>query len=161
MADSLLARPLQVAAGVMPGRAAASGRRPAPDAALVIEDSPLNQAMLQSLLRHCGVACVLARDSAEAVRLHAQHAFDMVIMDLDMPMGDGLAVAESIRRHERERGVPTPMRLIAYSANADLLAANGALRRAGFTGQLRKPCNLAALRLCLDGGEDLVPDAPA
>lgn len=120
-----------------------------PAAALVVEDSPLNQVMLQTLLGRCGVSCMLARDGAEAVRLHAQHEFGMVIMDLDMPMDAGLAAAELIRRQARERGECSPMPLIAYSANADVLSLNTALRDAGFTGHLRKPCDLEALRNCL------------
>ena len=122
---------------------------PRPSAALVVEDSPLNQVMLRTLLGRCGVTCMLARDGAEAVRLHAQHEFGMVIMDLDMPMDAGLAAAGLIRRQARERGGCTPMSLIAYSANADMLSLSTALRDAGFTGHLRKPCDLEALRSCL------------
>ena len=148
--EPLGTRALRVADGVSVGGlpAAFKGTQP-PAAALVVEDSPLNQVMLRTLLGRCGVTCMLAKDGAEAVRLHAQHEFGMVIMDLDMPMDAGLAAAELIRRQARERGECNPMPLIAYSANADVLSLNPALRDAGFTGHLRKPCDLEALRSCL------------
>ena len=62
---------------------------------------------------------------------------------------DSNRYAELIRRQARERGECSPMPLIAYSANADVLSLNTALRDAGFTGHLRKPCDLEALRNCL------------
>jgi two-component system, sensor histidine kinase len=148
--EPLGARALRVADGVSSGGLPPTAKgTPPPSAALVVEDSPLNQVMLRTLLGRCGVTCTLARDGAEAVRLHAQHEFGMVIMDLDMPMDAGLAAAEVIRRQARERGDCNPMSLIAYSANADMLSLNTALRDAGFTGHLRKPCDLEALRSCL------------
>jgi CheY-like chemotaxis protein len=147
--------PLGVRALRVAGSVSSGGLPPTPKgvqplaAALVVEDSPLNQVMLRTLLGRCGVTCMLARDGAEAVRLHAQHEFGMIIMDLDMPMDAGLAAAELMRRQARERGECNPMSLIAYSANADVLSLNTALRDAGFTGHLRKPCDLEALRSCL------------
>ncbi|MCK6432173.1 MAG: response regulator [Burkholderiaceae bacterium] len=90
---------------------------------LLAEDNPVNQHITTELLESVGlqVTCVgdgqaLLRELAEA----ETHTFDLVLLDLQMPVMDGYATALEIRQHERWRQLP----LIALTADArsDVLA---------------------------------------
>jgi CheY-like chemotaxis protein len=65
---------------------------------LVVDDDPVNREVASSLLECCGVESALAADGAEAVRLFCRdREFDLVLMDLQMPVMDGLAASKAIR----------------------------------------------------------------
>jgi signal transduction histidine kinase/ActR/RegA family two-component response regulator len=64
---------------------------------LVVEDDPLNQTIVCSLLRHGGHRTTPASDGASALRLIAETDFDMVLMDWQMPDMDGLEVTRRMR----------------------------------------------------------------
>src|SRR5690606_15979213 len=84
---------------------------------LVADDSMVNQEVARGLLELCGHAVTLADDGAQAVE-HFQHeAFDLILMDIEMPELDGLAASRRIREIEADReGERTP--IIALSAHA-------------------------------------------
>lgn len=88
--------------GVGFGAGAGSGADAAhePDAAglvLVVEDDPTNQLIVGSMLRGAGYQVLTADDGGHALALLREHAFDLVLMDWQMPDMDGLAVTRLIR----------------------------------------------------------------
>jgi signal transduction histidine kinase/AmiR/NasT family two-component response regulator len=95
--------------------------RPAPAAAdeaqglkiLVAEDNATNQRILAALLEPAGVALTFAGDGREAVEAFAAGAFDLVLMDIQMPEMNGVEAARAIRAGER--GSRTP--ILAVTAN--------------------------------------------
>ena len=84
---------------------------------LLAEDHPVNQRVVQLILANQNIDLVTVDDGAQAVAAFAGGGFDLVLMDMQMPLMDGLSATRAIRALEAERGVgPTPV--IMLSANA-------------------------------------------
>ncbi len=83
---------------------------------LVAEDTPVTQTLIMTLLRKRGYRPILAVDGAEAVAACRQEVFDLILMDLQMPVLDGLAATTRIREWETSVGRHTP--IVAITANA-------------------------------------------
>ena len=84
---------------------------------LVAEDNPMNRRVVELLLAQSGLHITFAENGKEAVEKFSNGRFDLVLMDLQMPIMGGLAALRAIRAWERDNGRPaTPM--LAVSANA-------------------------------------------
>ncbi len=84
---------------------------------LVAEDNPMNRRVVELLLAQSGLHITFAENGREAVEKFSVGRFDLVMMDLQMPIMGGLAAMRAIRQWEGENGrVHTPM--LAVSANA-------------------------------------------
>jgi signal transduction histidine kinase/CheY-like chemotaxis protein len=83
---------------------------------LVAEDNVINQKVLESLLRSAGYRVQLANDGQEAVAAWRRYTFDLILMDVQMPLMDGLEATRLIREHERSTGDRIP--IIALTAHA-------------------------------------------
>jgi CheY-like chemotaxis protein len=81
---------------------------------LIADDNPINQFVLQELLEPTGVQIVLANNGQEAVDAVQAEAFDLVLMDMQMPVMGGLEATLKIRELLTERALP----IIAVTANA-------------------------------------------
>jgi CheY-like chemotaxis protein len=104
---------------------------------LVVDDLDLNRELVRTLLEASGYSVEEAPSGAEAVTAAAGRPFDLILMDLQMPVLDGLGAAREIRSLEMARGRPrTP--IVALSANALPEHVSGA-RAAGMDDHLAKP----------------------
>ena len=84
------------------------------------------------------VACLIeAKDGAEALRLYCENPPDFALMDLSMPIKDGLQATREIRRFEAAHGLPR-CPVVALTANA-FAEDRAACRTAGLDGFLVKP----------------------
>jgi signal transduction histidine kinase len=84
---------------------------------LAAEDNPTNRLVLKTLLEQLGLSPIFAENGREAVEAWTSGAWDVVLMDVQMPEMDGVAATREIRRLEAEQGrVRTP--IIALTANA-------------------------------------------
>ena len=84
---------------------------------LVAEDHPTNRRVIELILGPLGVSLTMAEDGQEAVDAFQPGAFDLVLMDMQMPRMDGLAAMREIRRREREAGAaPTPIAMLTANA---------------------------------------------
>jgi len=85
-------------------------------AILLADDSPLNRAVIGDLLRAAGFQVSLAEDGRQALQLAQQGAFDVILMDLQMPELDGLQAAMQIRERltEQARRLPPIIALTAH-----------------------------------------------
>jgi len=119
------------------GKASAS----APLRVLAAEDNPANRRVLAALLEGAGVALTFAEDGAQALAAWRAQAFDLVLMDANMPVMDG---AEAVRRiRGAEAGGP---RLPIWMLTANVSAEDiDRYLDAGADGVLRKPVDAAAL----------------
>ena len=80
---------------------------------LAVEDNELNRMVLQVILKKCEVAVAIAHNGQEAIDLIQEKEFDIVLMDVQMPIVDGLEATKYIRE---ELKFTTP--IIGLSANA-------------------------------------------
>ena len=123
-------------------------RGQAPIRVLAAEDNPVNQMVLQAILRQAGVAVVMASDGAKAVEAWSLQPWDMILMDVHMPVMDGVAATEEIRRREASEGRPrTP--IIALTANA-MDHQVSALLAEGFDDHVGKPIDVTTLLEAMD-----------
>ena len=83
---------------------------------LLAEDNPVNQKVTVALLERKGHTVEVAENGRLAVDALAGEKFDVVLMDIQMPVLDGLDATAEIRDREKETGTHTP--LIALTANA-------------------------------------------
>jgi len=112
---------------------------------LLAEDHAINQLLATSLLKKWGHTVVLARDGQEAVDLFPTAPWDVILMDMQMPVMGGLEATALIRAQEPS-GQRTP--IIAVTANA-MDADREACLKAGMDDFLAKPLNAAALQALL------------
>jgi PAS domain S-box-containing protein len=80
---------------------------------LAVEDNELNRMVLQVILKKCEVVLTIAHNGQEAIKLIQEQEFDLVLMDVQMPIVDGLEATKYIRE---ELKLTTP--IIGLSANA-------------------------------------------
>jgi PAS domain S-box-containing protein len=80
---------------------------------LAVEDNELNRMVLQVILKKCEVVLTIAHNGQEAIDLIQQQEFDLVLMDVQMPIVDGLEATKYIR-NELKMIIP----IIGLSANA-------------------------------------------
>jgi len=110
---------------------------------LAAEDNRVNQLVLKTLLASVGLDPVFVDNGEEAVAAWEDGAWDVILMDVQMPLMDGAAAARRIRRLEAEAGrSPTP--IIALTANA-MEHQVREYRAAGMTGFVAKPVQIGAL----------------
>ena len=112
---------------------------------LIVDDNPLNLMVMSALMRSRRLVPWLAEDGAEAVALACEFHFDLILMDLQMPILDGLGATAAIRRFEKTRSRPA-VPVVAYSS---MLLGAGILAAYGMNGSLAKPCEDQELEDCL------------
>ncbi len=83
---------------------------------LIAEDNEVNLKVMQALLSKFDAKLLLAKDGRKAVSLFKTRKIDMIFMDINMPLLDGLEATKEIRGIERENGAPqTP--IVAVTAH--------------------------------------------
>jgi len=109
---------------------------------LLAEDLELNQFIVESILKEKGCAVVSVADGAEAVEEAEKNYYDLILMDISMPVMDGLEATKLIRANSNpaKAGIP----IIALTANA-LKGDEALFREAGMNGYISKPFKEQAL----------------
>jgi CheY-like chemotaxis protein len=111
---------------------------------LVAEDSRTNQRLAAHLLERQGHAVTIVNNGKEAVEAIRRELFDLVLMDVEMPIMDGLAATRAIRSYESRRGTRLPIVAVTTRDNQrDCLAA-------GMDAHLNKPLRLDRLNRTLE-----------
>lgn len=109
---------------------------------LVAEDGIANQHVAVGMLKTLGHTPVVSADGREAVAKWSTGEFDLILMDMHMPIMDGLEATREIRRLERDTGRHIP--IVALTAAA-MTQDTAACREAGMDEYLAKPIHLKQL----------------
>lgn len=115
---------------------------------LAAEDNAMNRMVLQALLAPMGVDIVFAENGQQAVDIVKQEDFDIILMDIQMPVMDGVAAMKEIRTLQDQGTVPL-ICIIALTANA-LDAQVKTYMEAGFDAHVAKPIHAASLFAVID-----------
>ena len=110
---------------------------------LAADDNPTNRLVLRALLDSLVGTLCLVENGQEALDLLEAEHFDLVLLDSRMPVMDGIAAAQAIRKGEAETGQP-PLPVYALTANV-MPEQVAEYEAAGMTGVLAKPIARDAL----------------
>ena len=110
---------------------------------LLVEDNPVNQTLARRLLEKWGHRVTIAGDGQQALDAIADGRFDVALMDMQMPVMDGLAATRELRQREAQRGLPH-LTVIAMTANA-MQGDREACLEAGMDDYVAKPIKAAEL----------------
>jgi len=124
-----------------------AARAPGPRV-LLVEDNAVNQIVVQAMLTELGASCVVASNGHKALQCLAVQAFDLVLMDMQMPEMGGLAATRQWRMVEAAR-CSSRIPVVAMTANSPS-EAQAACRRAGMDGFLAKPFGMSDLSAVLE-----------
>jgi CheY-like chemotaxis protein len=111
---------------------------------MVVDDQKVNREIVISILTSMGYDLEVAENGREAVNKWENDSFDLILMDIHMPLIDGFEATWIIRNQERDRGDYTP--IIACSADY-VKECSEELSGLGFDGFIRKPLVLETLLL--------------
>jgi PAS domain S-box-containing protein len=110
---------------------------------LLAEDHPTNRRVVELILGAAGVDLTCVENGVEAVDAFRRRAFDLILMDMQMPLLDGLSAIVEIRRIEAATGAaPTPIHVLTANAMPEHISDSIA---AGADGHLSKPILADAL----------------
>lgn len=113
---------------------------------LVAEDTPANQVVARAILEKLGHRAQLVGDGDEAVVAAASGTFDLILMDVQMPVLDGYEATRRIRALPAPAGATPIIALTAFAQAADREEA----RASGMTDYLGKPIRLPDLAAAID-----------
>jgi PAS domain S-box-containing protein len=121
---------------------------------LMADDAPGNRELVSAILRGLGLEIDTVCDGAEAVQAMQTGAYDLVLMDVHMPVMDGLTATREIRRMQAGSGHRTPILALTANVQADQVAR---CLDSGMDGHLAKPIQIpelaGALAHWLAGGD--------
>ena len=137
--------PLELIFAVPGSRPAATGTEGASEMHLYIllaEDNLVNQKVACKLLERRGHDVTVVNNGAEALSALEQRAFDLILMDVQMPEMDGLEATRQIRGRERSTGIHVP--ILAMTAHA-MKGDKERCLAAGMDGYISKPIQVQNL----------------
>ena len=142
--------------------AAVQAASPAPTRAarvLVADDHPTNRRVIELILAQCDALLTVVENGAEALAAFRSADFDLVLMDMQMPVMDGLTATREIRLHEATMGMSrTPIVMLTANAMPEHVNAGKA---AGADHHLAKPFNAAELLALVEDPRRLLSAASA
>jgi len=138
-----LTLPLPQAAGARPAAVDLEPELAVDLRILAAEDNPINQQVLKTIFEQIGLPITIVGDGAAAVEACRTRAWDIILMDVQMPILCGPEATRAIRQLERENGRPrTP--IIALTANA-MEHQKAEYLACGMDGLVAKPLQIAEL----------------
>ena len=119
---------------------------------LVVEDNEINQEIAKAFLTDMGFTVEIAGNGEEAITAFTQHAYDLIFMDIRMPVMDGLTATRKIRSLEKKmskaKGVSLRIPIVAMTANA-MQEDRKASQVAGMDSHISKPIDMNEVRQVL------------
>ena len=115
---------------------------------LVVEDNELNQRLIEISLERYNHTVVLVKNGLEALQQVKERHFDLVIMDLMMPVMDGIEATKQIRLFEQEHPEAGHVKIIAFTANT-ITFDRTKCHQIGMDDILEKPFDLNNLKMII------------
>jgi CheY-like chemotaxis protein len=115
---------------------------------LLVEDNQVNQKLTRNILEKLGFNVDVANDGKEAVDKFEVSDYNLILMDIQMPVKNGIDASKEIRRIEKLRQVSSPVKIIALTANAQKQDKAECLE-AGMNDYIRKPIDYKEFALVL------------
>lgn len=112
---------------------------------LLVEDNEINQEVATAMLHQLGLACDLACNGQQAVDMIMETDYDLILMDVHMPVMDGLTASQHIRQQQAVRRPQKNLPIIAMTA-ATLPDNIDEILDAGMDDHISKPFNISILR---------------
>ena|ERR1700749_408338 len=103
---------------------------------LIAEDNPVNVLLMQKLLSKWNIVPVIAGDGEQALEMASANDFDIILMDLQMPVMSGFDAAMGIRKLADAKKASTPIIALTAAAMADM---NEQITNAGMNDYVSKP----------------------
>lgn len=105
---------------------------------LLAEDNKINQRLAALIFKQLGATCDVASDGEEAAHRYAEEPYDLILMDLKMPVMDGLESSRTIREMEKKSGNGHRAVIIALSASepSDVIST---CKESGMDDYMEKP----------------------
>jgi len=115
---------------------------------LAVEDGAVNRIVLSHILNKLNAEVVMVHDGEEAIEAFNQENFDLVLMDIHMPVMDGIAALKEIRRIEQKQGSePTPVAAVTASVTKEEV---NSYKKFGFSHCIAKPTEPDVIRELVD-----------
>jgi signal transduction histidine kinase/ActR/RegA family two-component response regulator len=115
---------------------------------LVVDDSEVNRFILCELLATLGIKATMARNGEEAVAAFSRSALDIILMDIQMPVMDGVAATAAIQRLQAEQNMNPDCIVVGVSAHA-MSGDREKYLASGMADYLTKPIDRKNLESCL------------
>ncbi len=113
---------------------------------LLVEDNDINQEIAREILKDMGMDVVVVENGVEALKLWEKENVDIILMDIQMPVMDGLAATQAIRNSSNPYAKFVP--IIAMTANA-MSGDKEKSFEAGMNEHITKPLDINELRRAL------------
>jgi len=110
---------------------------------LVAEDNIINQKLIIAVLNNFGLNVTIANNGEEAVRLRQENDYDIIFMDIQMPILGGVEATQKILEYEKDNNIPH-IPIIALTANA-LAGDKEKYMSQGMDGYTTKPLDIKAI----------------
>ncbi len=111
---------------------------------LLVEDNEINQLVAQEILQSMGYTLEIAQNGQEALDMLEENTYDVVLMDIQMPVMDGYTATEKIREQTKYKHLP----IIAMSAHA-MMGVKDICISHGMNDHISKPIDIETLRQTL------------
>ena len=112
---------------------------------LLVEDTPVNQKVALTMLKHLGFHPDLATNGLEALNALKNRLYDIVLMDIHMPQMDGLEATKAIRQYLAHADQPYIIAITAYATSFD----RAMCMSAGMDDYLSKPITIEDLKMAI------------
>lgn len=123
-------------------------QKPTAKPILVVDDNIINQTLLKNLLKKQGYESVLASTGPEVLDNFKPNEFELILMDLTLPLISGIEVTKKIRQQEASLNVPQTV-IVGLSAHTDEKTIESA-KQAGMNDYLTKPASMEKIYLLIN-----------
>lgn len=114
---------------------------------LLVDDCSISTHRTCDQLLHWRIRPTIASDGMRAVKLVNKQEFDLILMDISMPVMDGLEATAQVRQFERLHPDRSRQSIVAHTSGS--INDHALWRKIGIDAVLRKPCDVQTLEACL------------